>query len=164
MKYKRFEELPVWNDAVTLAARAFSLGRAAELRRLGDAANQLERAALSVSNNIAEGFERGTTQEMLSFIYYARGSAGEVRSILHVLDRVQGIAHLQPDICDLKTLAESISRQLRAWADTLQNSDIKGARYSTDETRERAESRKRADAFMAKLKDITVASHLKSAI
>lgn len=163
MKYKRFEELPVWNDAVTLAAQAFSLGRDTELRRLGDAANQLERAALSVSNNIAEGFERGTTQEMLTFIYYARGSAGEVRSILHVLDRVQGIAHLKSAICNLKSLAESISRQLRAWAGTLQNSDLKGARYTNDQTRERAESRRRADAFMAKLKDITAADRLQSA-
>ena len=41
--------------------------------------DQLERAALSVSNNIAEGFERGTTNELLAFIYIARGSAGEVR-------------------------------------------------------------------------------------
>ena len=44
--------------------------------------DQLERAALSVSKNIAEGFERGTTNELLCFIYIARGSAGEVRSIL----------------------------------------------------------------------------------
>lgn len=161
MKHKRFEELPVWNDAVSLAAQVFSLGRDAGLRRMGDAADQLERAALSVSNNIAEGFERGTTQEMLTFIYHVRGSAGEVRSILHVLDRVQGIGHLQPEICNLKSLAESISRQLRGWADALQNSDIKGTRYATDKTRDRTESRKRADAFMARLKDLTASAHAK---
>jgi len=44
--------------------------------------DQIERAALSVSNNVAEGFERGTTNELLMFIYIARGSAGEVRSML----------------------------------------------------------------------------------
>jgi four helix bundle protein len=43
--------------------------------------DQLERAALSISNNIAEGFERGTTNELLAFLYVARGSAGEVRSM-----------------------------------------------------------------------------------
>ena len=46
----------------------------------------LERAALSVSNNIAEGFERGTTNELLAFLYIARGSAGEVRSMMRVLE------------------------------------------------------------------------------
>jgi four helix bundle protein len=49
--------------------------------------DQLERAALSVSNNIAEGFERGTTNELLASIYIARGSAGEVRSMLCFLER-----------------------------------------------------------------------------
>ncbi|MEW6160429.1 MAG: four helix bundle protein [Verrucomicrobiota bacterium] len=43
--------------------------------------DQLDRAGLSVSNNIAEGFERGTTNELLAFLYIARGSAGEVRSM-----------------------------------------------------------------------------------
>ena len=45
----------------------------------------MDRAALSVSNNIAEGFERGTTNELLQFIYIARGSAGEVRSMLALI-------------------------------------------------------------------------------
>jgi len=40
-----------------------------------------------VSNNIAEGFERGTTHELLASIYIARGSAGEVRSMLCFLER-----------------------------------------------------------------------------
>ena len=47
--------------------------------------NQLDCAALSVSNNIAEGFERSTTHELLSFIAIARGSAGEVRSMMAVV-------------------------------------------------------------------------------
>ena len=39
----------------------------------GDLRSQLQRAALSISNNVAEGFERGTTQELLTFLYIARG-------------------------------------------------------------------------------------------
>ncbi|MBS1788455.1 MAG: four helix bundle protein [Acidobacteria bacterium] len=50
--------------------------------------DQIECAAVSVSNNIAEGFERGTTQELLTFIYIARGSAGEVRSMPHLFDHL----------------------------------------------------------------------------
>src|SRR5205814_1949601 len=49
--------------------------------------DQLDCAALSVSNNIAEGFERGTTNELLAFIYIARGSAGDVRSMLCLKER-----------------------------------------------------------------------------
>ena len=60
--------------------------------------DQLERAVLSVSNNIAEGFERGTTNELLQFIYIARGSAGEVRSMLSLLLRRPWIKDLKSEI------------------------------------------------------------------
>ncbi len=66
------------------------------------------------------------------FLYIARGSAGEVRSMLSLLERIQGFADLKSEISNLKSLAEGISRQLRGWADSLQNSGIKGQRYLTD--------------------------------
>src|SRR6266705_1520020 len=71
MTYQRFEDL--LEDPALKASRGFR--------------DQLDRAALSVSNNIAEGFERGTTNELLQFIYIARGSAGEVRSMLTLKER-----------------------------------------------------------------------------
>lgn len=83
MKYERFEDLPVWKAAVELARRAYVLTRNRFFSQPGDLRDQLRRAALSVSNNIAEGFERGSTAELLAFLYIARGSAGEVRSMLH---------------------------------------------------------------------------------
>jgi four helix bundle protein len=92
VKYGRFEQLPVWNAAIDLAERIFLLTDDQNFRRKGDLANQLERAALSISNNVAEGFERGTTAELLTFLYYARGSAGEVRSMLHLCDRLPHLA------------------------------------------------------------------------
>jgi four helix bundle protein len=93
----------------------------------------MERCSVSSSNNIAEGFERGTTLELLTFIYIARGSAGELRSILLLLDRLPDFSDLKSDISNLKSLAESISR---SWADSLQNSKIKGQRYLADKTRQ----------------------------
>ena len=77
VKYERFEDLPVWQAASSLAVAMFALGEKASLRRRS-LRDQIERAALSVSNNIAEGFERGATSELLAFLYIARGSAGEV--------------------------------------------------------------------------------------
>ena len=88
LRYQRFEDLPVWNDAIELAVRLLRISQTGRLNGLGDLKNQLERAAISISNNIAEGFERGTNQELVTFLYYARGSAGEVRSMLHLLARL----------------------------------------------------------------------------
>jgi four helix bundle protein len=151
MKYNRFEDLPVWQDAMTLAERVFAATEDRAFTRKGDLRRQLQRAALSVGNNVAEGFERGTTQELLTFLYIARGSAGEVRSMLLLAERLPHFAHLKSEISNLKSLAESISRQLRAWADSLQNSDVRGQRYLTDRTRTAAQRQKRADAFMQKI-------------
>jgi len=114
---------------------------------------------LSVPNNIAEGFERGTRDELITFLYYARGSAGEVRSILCVCERLPAFDHLKSEISDLKSLAESTSRQLRAWADSLQNSDIRGQRYLTDQSRSAYKQRESSRDFIEKLKT-TVASNL----
>ncbi len=86
MTYDRFEDTPVWQAAADLAAAVFDWVEHPVFRGKGDLADQLQRATLSISNNIAEGFERGTTNELLQFLYYARGSAGEVRSMLGVMN------------------------------------------------------------------------------
>lgn len=157
MKYTRFEEVPVWQAGVDLAAKIFTFTEDKVFRFKGDIANQIQRAGLSIPNNIAEGFERGTTQELITFLYYARGSAGEVRSILCTMEKISAFGHLKSEISDLKLLAESISRQLRAWADSLQNADINGQRYLTEKTRHRFQSEARTDEFLKKLKVINAA-------
>ena len=151
MKYKRFEDLPVWQAAMDLCARVFQLTEDKAFAYKGDMRSQVQRAAISVSNNVAEGFERGTTQELLTFLYIARGSAGEVRSMLLLMDRLPYFRHLVSEISDLKSLAESVSRQLRAWADSLQNSDFAGARYVTDRSRRKVGQKKSAQEFFEKI-------------
>src|SRR5258708_30526909 len=103
MTYIRFEDLPVWNEAIRLAERVYLLTEDKAFHNQCSLRDQLERAAVSVSNNVAEGFERGTTPELLSFIYIARGSAGEVRSMLCLLERLQRCANLKSQISDLKS-------------------------------------------------------------
>ncbi|MCC6699565.1 MAG: four helix bundle protein, partial [Candidatus Hydrogenedentes bacterium] len=139
MKYERFEDLPIWKASVKLALRVYALTRDRFFAQAGDLRSQLRRAGLSVSNNIAEGFERGSTAELIAFLYIARGSAGEVRSMLHFVERSPETAHLRSQISDLKSLSESCSRQIRAWANSLQNTDIKGQRHLTDASRTRYE-------------------------
>jgi len=155
MKYERFEQVPVWQSAIELARLVFAMTAERAFAWQGDLANQLQRAALSVSNNVAEGFERGSTNELVAFLYYARGSAGEVRSMLCLLERMERFGNLKSQISDLKLLAESCSRQIRAWADHLQNSEIKGQRHLNEQTRETFDQTRRAEAFRQKLRDMT---------
>ena len=149
--YKRFEDLPVWQAAAALYDRVDDCIDRAPPRLRHSFRGQLERAALSVSNNIAEGFERGSTAELLAFLYIARGSAGEVRSMLTVASRRPYLSNFKAKISALIALAESCSRQIRAWADSLQNSEIAGPRHLNAKTRadyERRQARAAgADAF-----------------
>ncbi len=158
MKYKRFEDLPVWNAAIELAQKIYFLTKDKFFTQSGDLRSQLRRASLSVSNNIAEGFERGTTSELLAFellafLYIARGSAGEVRSMLNFIERFPESKHLKFQISEIKDLAESCSKQIRAWADSLQNCDIPGQRHLNEQTRNRYEAQKRSQAFEKQLEE-----------
>ena len=81
MTYENFEDTPVWQEAARLYELTEDLLADDTLRATAAFRDQLNRAALSVSNNIAEGFERDTTSELLHFLYIARGSAGETRSM-----------------------------------------------------------------------------------
>lgn len=81
MNYQRFEDLRVWQSArelYRLSSESFSESKMFFFR------DQIMRAALSVSNNIAEGFERKSNKEWIYFLYVAKGSCGEVRSMLYL--------------------------------------------------------------------------------
>jgi len=154
MKYSRFEELPVWKDAIDLAVRVFALTALPVFRRYRSVRDQIERASMSISNNIAEGFERGTTQETLTFLYISRGSSGETRSALCLCERLPGLSDLKSEISDLKKGAEKISRQLRAWCESMQNSDIRGQRYLTNKTRIQTKEAREREEFLKELEQV----------
>jgi four helix bundle protein len=146
MKYSTFEELPVWKAATSFALQVFQFTEKADFRGLGDTRNQLERAALSVSNNIAEGFERGTTTELINFLYIARGSAGESRSMLRICESLERFSNLKSEISNLIGVAVNISKQLHGWLESLKNSDIMGVKFLTEKEKVRFEkSRELAD-------------------
>ena len=154
MKYERFEQLPVWQSAVDLAAEVYGLTEKPAFRRRYSRRDQIERAAVSVSNNIAEGFERGTKQELLTFLYIARGSAGEVRSMLCLLERIAAFTALAPELAALKSRAESVSKQLGAWIRSLRDSDLKGERYVNEKTRRAERAVRERKEFLEELKRI----------
>jgi len=160
MTYERFEQLPVWQAAIDLAAAVYALTETPLFRNRYSLRDQIERAAVSVSNNIAEGFERGTKQELLTFLYIARGSAGEVRSMLCLLDKISSFASLESQISNLKSGVESISKQLGAWVRSLRDSAFKGERYVNEKTRKADIARKGREEFLKELELIrTTGAH-----
>jgi len=151
MKYRRFEVLPVWKESADLARRMFEFTIVEQLRRHPGLRDQLERAALSVSNNVAEGFERGSTSELLAFLYIARGSAGEVRSMLKVLAGWSVVADLKSQISDLTNESENISRQLYGWIENLKNSEISGQLHLDDKARNRFANKQQQQDFLEEI-------------
>ena len=79
------ENLEVWQDVIELAARVYELFRSGRDFSFRD---QIQRAVASVSNNIAEGYERDTNAEFIRFLFIAKGSCGEVLSQAHLACRI----------------------------------------------------------------------------
>jgi four helix bundle protein len=117
--YKRFEDLPVWQLAVRIFEQCDSWGgRASSISPT--LRHQLSFVALSISNHIAESFERGSKPEILAAIQEAAGAARQTRSMVCVLQRTAWSAEMETELAELKISAESCGRQLRAWSEVIQ--------------------------------------------
>lgn len=82
MQIKNFEDLEIWQLARIPAREIYILGRAQKLSKDYGLKDQMQRAAVSIMSNIAEGFERAGNQEFVQFLYIAKASCGELRSQL----------------------------------------------------------------------------------
>lgn len=151
MKYSQFEELPVWKAAIEFALNLFGLTNKADFRGFGDTKNQLERATVSISNNIAEGFERGSKTELIQFLYIAKGSAGECRSMLRLCEYSPRFLNFKFEISNLIERVKNISKQLNGWIESLKESKIKGLKYLTNKDREKIAKDKEFAEFDAQM-------------
>lgn len=117
---QHFEDLRIWQEARVQALavyRSFGAGTPAE-RDFGFR-NQIERAAVSVMNNIAEGFERRTPADFSRFLDTAKGSCGEVRSMVYL---AEDLSYLTPEKAPpLRSHAVSLSRGIEALAKSLRS-------------------------------------------
>jgi four helix bundle protein len=146
-KYTKFEELPVWQEAARLYNRVLDLLEEPGVPLTPGFRNQLDRAALSISNNIAEGFERVTRNELLAFLAIARGSGGEVRSMMAVVKDRPKLQRFVRDLQEIRELAESCARQLTAWTSSLEGSPVQGKRHLTGPERQQREAADKARSF-----------------
>lgn len=126
---KSFEDIPVWQDGRALVRDIYSLTRNPSLCRDFGFCDQIRRASVSICSNIAEGHERGTTSDLIQFLFYAKGSAGEVRSQLY---HVEDLNYTTPEDCQvLRDKARSISKQLSSWIRSMQGPDFaKGPKHN----------------------------------
>ena len=146
-KYQHFEELPVWQEAKRLYNVVLDLLEEPNVPLTPAFRNQLDRAALSVSNNIAEGFERSTTAELQSFITIARGSSGEVRSMMAVVHDRPRLKSIVRQLQTIRTLAESCARQLTGWAGSIDSLPFEGRRHLPGKERETRQTAQKAKNF-----------------
>jgi four helix bundle protein len=81
-KFNSFEEINSWQKARLFNKRIYEITDKEVFKKDYDLSRQIRRASISISSNIAEGFERNTDKEFLYFLFIAKTSAGEVRSQL----------------------------------------------------------------------------------
>ena len=78
---KSFEDLEIWKESMQIALSIYTAMKACKDFGLKD---QMQRSAISVPSNIAEGFERQTNKEFVQFLYIAKGSCGELRTQIYL--------------------------------------------------------------------------------
>lgn len=130
--YKRFEDMPVWQHARKFASKAEAVIENSEIKRSFKLRDQMLGSSGSVMDNIAEGFERNGNKEFINFLYYSKGSAGEFRSQLYRALDANRIS--QSDFNELYSQVEAISKELQTFLNHLQNSDMRGVKYSNRES------------------------------
>ncbi len=123
MRVKSFEDLQVWKDAREFVKSIYVLTSLDNFKKDYGLKDQIQRSSVSIINNIAEGFERDNNKEFRNFLNYAKGSAGEVRSMLYVaLD----LNYISKDSFDNNfTMAVNIISQLYNFKKYLKSYDIK---------------------------------------
>ncbi|WP_264535828.1 four helix bundle protein [Flavobacterium sp. N1736] len=83
-KFNSFEEINSWKKSRIFNKRIYLITENSNFKKDFDFVRQIRRASISISSNIAEGFERNTDKEFIYFLYVAKASAGEVRSQLYL--------------------------------------------------------------------------------
>ena len=127
MAIKYFEDLEVWKEARLLTRQIYRSTKDLRFSKDFGLSGQIQRAVVSIMSNIAEGFERGGNQEFLQFLYFAKGSCGEVRAQLYVaLD--QGYV-TQKESEELIKSCRRLSAMISNLIDYLRRSGMKGEKF-----------------------------------
>ena len=119
-RFERFEEIEAWQVARELTRRLYAASRGSAFAQDRALRDQIRRACISVTSNIAEGFERHPRTEFIRFLDIAKASAGEIRSQLYVALDEAYISSTEFE--ELSTLCTTVSGKLGALLRHLRNS------------------------------------------
>src|SRR5882757_6342740 len=114
MSYQSFEELEVWQRGCRLAVDIFKAFASCKNYTMKD---QVQRAALSIPSNIAEGAERGGTKEFIRFLNISKGSSGELRTQLYIARKLSFVTSktfnaLLTESREIGAMLQGLSRSL----------------------------------------------------
>jgi len=129
MQIKNFEDLEIWQLVRYLTQEIYTITKTAQFSKDYGLRDQMQRAAVSIMSNIAEGFERGGNQEFVQFLYIAKGSSGEVRSQLYAaLDQNYVDRKLMDN---LLVMLKRLSVKIKHLIDHLKQSGMRGPKYTS---------------------------------
>jgi four helix bundle protein len=108
-----FEELDVWQNAMSLCKAVYTLTNSTEIKSDFPLRDQLRKSAISIPSNIAEGFERESNNQFIYFLIIAKGSCGELRTQLNLAYNLGLLG--EEAFHELKDKCVTISKQLSSF-------------------------------------------------
>lgn len=116
-RFNSFEEINSWQKSRLFNKRIYEITNGSEFKKDFDLVRQIRRASISISSNIAEGFERNTDKEFIYFLFIAKASAAEVRSQLYLAFDLNYITRMEfeelfNDISDISRLISGFIKYL----------------------------------------------------
>ncbi len=127
MKIEKFEDIVAWKKARELTKEIYRITKNKEFSFDLGLKDQIQRASVSIMSNIAEGYERGSKEEFINFLYIARGSCGEVRSQLYVAYDCGYINQQEFQKC--QKLALEVSRLIYYLIEAVKQHGFKGQKF-----------------------------------
>ena len=134
---QRFEEIEAWKRGRELTQRIYRITAKTDFARDFTLKDQIKRAVIKITSNIAEGFERGGNREFIQFLAIAKGSASELKSQLYTALDAGYLT--KAEFTELYELAHSIVMLLGGFVKYLQQSELRGRKFRTVSKQENPE-------------------------
>src|SRR3989344_1170039 len=119
-KFNSFEDTPVWRESHHATIEIYKATKEFPQNEEFGLVSQIRRSASSIGANIAEGFFRNTTKELVNFLFIARGSCGETINHIILAKDLEIISNEK--YLNLRQLYENIAMQLNGWIKSLKKS------------------------------------------